>query len=76
MTNAVKLSDLKSPDLQGDGSHQGDTRRHRGSLRQSRTLRAQASASSPRETEGSVVPDSLSGIAAPGLQPVYHLVAL
>jgi phosphoribosyl-ATP pyrophosphohydrolase len=40
-----------------------------GSLRQTRTLRAQASASSPRETESPVVPDSLSGIAAPGLQP-------
>jgi phosphoribosyl-ATP pyrophosphohydrolase len=69
MTDAAKLSDLKSPDLQGDGSRQSKTRRHRGSLRQTRTLRAQASASSPRETESPVVPDSLSGIAAPGRQP-------
>jgi phosphoribosyl-ATP pyrophosphohydrolase len=69
MTDAAKLSDLKSPDLRGDGSRQSKTRRHRGSLHQTRTLRAQASASSPRETESPVVPDSLSGIAAPGLQP-------
>jgi phosphoribosyl-ATP pyrophosphohydrolase len=69
MTDAAKLSDLKSPDLQGDGSRQSKTRRHLSSLRQTRTLRAQACASSPRETESPVVPDSLSGIAAPGLQP-------
>src|SRR6202795_3085709 len=69
MTDAAKLSDLKSPDLQGDGSRQSKTRRHLGSLRQTRTVRAQASASSPRATESPVVPDSLSGIAAPGLQP-------
>jgi phosphoribosyl-ATP pyrophosphohydrolase len=69
MTDAAKLSDLKSPNLQGDGSRQSKTRRHRGNLRQTRALRAQASASSPRETESLLVPDSLSGIAAPGLQP-------
>src|SRR5580704_8430101 len=66
MTDAVKLSDLKYPDLQGDGPRRSETRGHSGGPRQTRAVRAQASASSPRET---VVPDSLSGIAAPGLQP-------
>jgi phosphoribosyl-ATP pyrophosphohydrolase len=66
MTDAAKLSDLKSPDLQGDGSRQSKTRRHRDG--QTRTLRAQASASSPRETESPAVPDSVSGNAAPGPQ--------
>src|ERR1700720_899299 len=69
MTDAIKLSDLKYPDLQSDGSRQSETRRHSGGPRQTRAVRAQASASSPRETESPVVPDSLSGIAAPGLQP-------
>src|ERR1700687_5276137 len=69
MTDAAKLSDLKSPDWQGEGSRQSKTRRHRGSLRQTRTLRAQASASSPCETESPLAPDSLSGIAPPSLQP-------
>ena len=69
MTDAAKLSDLKSPNLQGDGSRQSKTRRHRGNLRQTRALRAQASASSPRETESPVAPDSLSGIAPPRQQP-------
>jgi phosphoribosyl-ATP pyrophosphohydrolase len=69
MTDAVKLSDLKYPDLQGDGSRRSETRRHSGGSRQNRAMRAQASASSPRETESPVRPDSLSGIAAPGLQP-------
>jgi phosphoribosyl-ATP pyrophosphohydrolase len=52
--------------LQGDGSRRSETRLHNGGPRQTRALRAPASASSPRET---VVPDSLSGIAAPSLQP-------
>jgi phosphoribosyl-ATP pyrophosphohydrolase len=69
MTDAAKLSDLKSLDFPSDGSRQSMTRRHSGSLRQTRTLRAQASASSARETESPVVPDSLSGIAAPSQQP-------
>ena len=67
MTDAIKLSNLKYPDLQSDGSRR--TRRHSGGPRQTRAVHAQASASSPRETESPVVPDSLSGIAAPGLQP-------
>jgi hypothetical protein len=69
MTDAIKLSDLKYPDLQSDGSRRSETRRHRGGPCQTRALRTQASASSPRETESPVVPDSLSGIAAPCLQP-------
>jgi phosphoribosyl-ATP pyrophosphohydrolase len=68
MTDAAKRSDVKSPNLQGDGSRQSKTRRHRGSPRQTRALRAQAAASSLRETESPVVPDSLSGIAALCLQ--------
>jgi phosphoribosyl-ATP pyrophosphohydrolase len=66
MTDVVKLTKLKFPDLQGDGSRRSETRLHNGGPRQTRALRAPASASSPRET---VVPDSLSGIAAPSLQP-------
>jgi phosphoribosyl-ATP pyrophosphohydrolase len=69
MTDAVKLSDLKNPDLQSDGSRRSETRRHSGGPRQTRAGRAPASASSPRETESPLVPDSLSGIAAPGPQP-------
>jgi phosphoribosyl-ATP pyrophosphohydrolase len=69
MTNAVKLTNLKFPDLQSDGSRRSETRRHSDGPRQTRAVRAQASASSPRETESPVMPDSLSGIAAPGLQP-------
>ena len=54
MTDAVKLPDLKYPDLQGDGSRRSQTRRHGGG---------------PRRTESPLAPDSLSGIAPPGLQP-------
>src|ERR1700738_5586859 len=69
MTDAIKLSDLKYPDLQSDGSRRSEPRRHSGGPRQTPAVRAQASASSPRETESPVVPESLSGIAAPSLQP-------
>src|ERR1700704_5351883 len=69
MTDAVKLSDLKYPDLPGDGSRQSETDRRVGGPRRTRAARAQASASSPRETESPVVPDTLSGTAAPGVQP-------
>jgi phosphoribosyl-ATP pyrophosphohydrolase len=67
MTDAVKLPGLKYPDLQGDGSRRSKTRRHSGGPRQTRAVRARAS--SPCETESPPVPDSLSGIAAPGQQP-------
>jgi phosphoribosyl-ATP pyrophosphohydrolase len=66
MTDVVKLTKLKFSDLQGDGSRRSETRGHSGGPRQTRAMRAQASASSPRET---VLPDSVSGIAAPGRQP-------
>ena len=69
MTDAAKLSDLKYPDLQGDGSHRSQTRRHSGGPRRTRAVRAQASESSPCETESPVAPDSLSAIAPPSLQP-------
>ena len=69
MTDAVKLSDLKYPNLQGDGSRRSETSRHKGRPRQTRAARAQASASSPRETESPLVPDSLSGLAAASQQP-------
>jgi phosphoribosyl-ATP pyrophosphohydrolase len=69
MTDAIKLSDQKYPDLQSDGSRRSETGRHGGGPRQTRAVRAPASASSPRETESALVPDSLSGIAAPSLQP-------
>ena len=68
MTDAVKLSDLKYSDLQGDGSRRSQTRHHSGGPRQTRAARAQASASSPRETESPLAPDSLSGIAPPSQQ--------
>lgn len=55
--------------MQGDGSRHGKTRRHRGSPRHTSAVRAQASESSPCETEIPVVPDSLSAIAPPSLQP-------
>jgi phosphoribosyl-ATP pyrophosphohydrolase len=67
MTDAVKLSDLKYPDLQSDGSRRSETRRHSGGPRQTRAVSAQAS--SPCETESPLVPDSLSDISAPGQQP-------
>ncbi|SHH04843.1 phosphoribosyl-ATP diphosphatase [Bradyrhizobium erythrophlei] len=69
MTDAAKLSDLKYPDLQGDGSRRSQTRRHSGGPRRTRAVRAQASESSPCETESPVAPDSLSAIAPPSLQP-------
>src|ERR1700724_3380313 len=69
MTDAVKFSDLKYPDLHGDGSRRSETRRHSGGPRQPRAVRAQAPASSPRETESPLAPDSLSGIAPPSQQP-------
>src|SRR6202022_4244092 len=69
MTDAVKLSDSKYPDLQGEGSRRSEIPRHSGGPRRARAVRAQASGSSPRDTESPVGPDSLSGIAAPSLQP-------
>ena len=69
MTDAAKLSDLKSPDLQGDGSRRSQTRRHNGGPRRTRAVRAQASESPPRETESPVAPDSPSAIAPLSLQP-------
>jgi phosphoribosyl-ATP pyrophosphohydrolase len=69
MTDAVKRSDLKYPDLQGDGSRRSETRRQHGGPHQTRAVRAQAPASSSRETESPAVPDSLSGVAVPSLQP-------
>jgi phosphoribosyl-ATP pyrophosphohydrolase len=59
MTDAVKLSDLKYPDLCGDGSRRNETRRHGGGPRQTRAVRVRASASSPRETESPVAPGEL-----------------
>jgi len=69
MTDAVKLSDLKYPDLQGDGSRRSETDRRVDGPRRTRAVRAQASASCPRETESPALPDALSGTAAPGVQP-------
>jgi phosphoribosyl-ATP pyrophosphohydrolase len=69
MTDAVKLSDLKYPDLQGDGSRRSEMRRHDGGPRRTGAVRAQAAASSSRETESPLAPDALSGIASPGRQP-------
>jgi phosphoribosyl-ATP pyrophosphohydrolase len=68
MTDAIKLSSLRYPDLQSSGSRRSEPRRSDGP-RQTRAGRAQTSASSPSETESPVVPDSLSAIAAPALQP-------
>ena len=69
MTDAIKLCDLKYPDLQSDGSRRSETCRHSSGPRQTRAVRAQASTSSPRQTESPAVPDSIFGIAVPGLQP-------
>jgi phosphoribosyl-ATP pyrophosphohydrolase len=69
MTDAIKRSDLKYPDLRGDAPRRSDTPRHGGGPRQTRARRAPASASSQREIESPLLPDSLSGIAAPGPQP-------
>jgi hypothetical protein len=49
MTDAVKLSDLKYPDLQSSGSRPNEPERHRGPP-QTRAVSPQASALSPRET--------------------------
>jgi phosphoribosyl-ATP pyrophosphohydrolase len=54
MTDAVKLSNLKYPDLRGDGSPRSETSRH---------------GSGPRQTERPLALDSLSGIAPPSQQP-------
>ena len=59
MTDAIKLCDLNYPDIQSDGSRRSETRRHSGGLRQTRAVRVQASASSPRETESPVAPGEL-----------------
>ena len=68
MTDAIKLSDLRYPDLQSNGPRR-EPRRYGGGPRQTRAVRAQTSASAPRETESPAAPDSLSGVTAPGLQP-------
>jgi phosphoribosyl-ATP pyrophosphohydrolase len=69
MTDAVKLSDLKNSDLQSDRPRRSETGPHSGGPRQTRAGGAQASASSSREAASPLAPDSLSGIAAPSLQP-------
>jgi phosphoribosyl-ATP pyrophosphohydrolase len=69
MTDAVKLSNLKYPNLQDDEARRSETSPHKGGPRRTRAVRARDSASSPRKAESPLVPDSLSGIAAPGLQP-------
>src|ERR1700704_1832723 len=68
MTDAIKLSDLRYPDLQSNGPRPSP-RRHGGGPRQTRAVREHTSASAPRETESPAAPDSLSGVTAPGLQP-------
>ena len=68
MTDANKLSDLKYPELQSDGSRPNQTRRRSGP-RRTRAVPAQQTGSPPRETESPVAPDSHCGIAAPDLQP-------
>jgi hypothetical protein len=50
MTDAVKLSDLKYPDLQSSGSRPNEPERHRGGPPQTRAVGPQTSAPSPRET--------------------------
>ena len=69
MTDAVKLSDLKYPDLQSSGSRPNEPKRHRGGPPQTRAVGPQTSAPSPRETKSPVAPDSLADIASPALQP-------
>jgi phosphoribosyl-ATP pyrophosphohydrolase len=68
MTDAIKLSDLKYPDLQSSGSRRSEPGRSDGP-RLTRAVRAQISASAPRETESPVAPDSVGRIEASGLQP-------
>ena len=67
MTDAVKLSDLKYPELQGSGSRRSEPRRRSDGPRQTRAPRTQTSASIPRETERPAAPEALPGIAAPAL---------
>ena len=69
MTDAVKLSDLKYPDLQSCGSRPSGPKRHRSGPPQTRAVGPQTSAPSPRETESPVAPDSLADIASPAPQP-------
>ena len=69
MTDANKLSDLKYPELQSDGSRRSKTRRRSGGPRRTRAVLAQPTGSPPRETESPLAPDSPCGIAAPDLQP-------
>jgi phosphoribosyl-ATP pyrophosphohydrolase len=69
MTDAIKLSDLKNPELQGDGSRRSETLGRGGGPRQARAVHAQSSTSSPRETKSPAAPDSLSAVAAPSPQP-------
>ena len=69
MTDAVKLPDLKYPDLQDDGSGLSETRRQSRGPRRIRAVGAQTSASAPPETECQLVPDLPTGIAAADLQP-------
>jgi phosphoribosyl-ATP pyrophosphohydrolase len=69
MTDAIKLSDLKCPELQSSGSPRGEPRRRGDGPRHTRAPRAQASASSPHQTESPVAPGSLAGVAPPSLQP-------
>jgi phosphoribosyl-ATP pyrophosphohydrolase len=69
MTDAIKLSDLKYPELQSGGSPPGEPRRRGDGPRQTPAPRAQTSASSPHQTESPMAPDSLAGIEAPASQP-------
>jgi phosphoribosyl-ATP pyrophosphohydrolase len=69
MTDAIKLSDLRYPDLQSSGPRRNEPRRRSDGPRKTRAVRAQTSASSPSETESPVVPDSLSATAVPASQP-------
>jgi phosphoribosyl-ATP pyrophosphohydrolase len=69
MTDANKLSDLKYPELQSDGSRRSKTRRRSGGPRRTRAVLAQPTGSPPGQTESPLAPDSPCGIAAPGLRP-------
>jgi phosphoribosyl-ATP pyrophosphohydrolase len=57
MTDAVKLSDLKYPNLQDDEARRSETSPHKGGPRQTRAVRARDSASSPRKAESPLVPE-------------------
>src|ERR1700730_3992479 len=69
MTNANKVSDLKYPELQSDGSRERKTRRRSGGPRRTRAVLAQSTGSPPRETESPLAPDSPCRIAATDFQP-------